>query len=146
VWIAGFRLGGTLAIMTAADDARVRGIATFAAPASLATWVQDPAWFLEYARTTGVLRTADYPADPAAWTRAIATLDPVEAATRIAPRPWLLVHGSADDVVPVDDARVLAEAAGDCVELRIVANGPHRLRHDPRAIAGLLGWLDRQEL
>ena len=23
-------------------------------------------------------------------------------------------------------------------------NGPHRLRHDPRAIAALLGWLDRQ--
>ena len=31
---------------------------------------------------------------------------------RVAPRPWLLVHGSADDVVPVDDARRLAEAAG----------------------------------
>ncbi len=31
------------------------------------------------------------------------------------------------------------------VDLRIVANGPHRLRHDPRAIAALLGWLDRQE-
>jgi putative redox protein len=146
VWIAGFRLGGTLAIMTAADDDRVRGIATFAAPASLRTWVRDPEWFLEYARRTGVLRTPDFPPDPAAWIRAIANLDPVEAATRIAPRPWLLVHGSDDDVVPDDDARRLAEAGGKSVELRIIANGPHRLRHDPRAIAGLLGWLDRQEL
>jgi putative redox protein len=146
VWIAGFRLGGTLAIMTAADDDRVRGIATFAAPASLRTWVRDPEWFLEYARRTGVLRTPDFPPDPAAWIRAIANLDPVEAATRIAPRPWLLVHGSDDDVVPDDDARRLAEAGGKSVELRIIANGPHRLRHDPRAIAGLLGWLERQEL
>jgi putative redox protein len=56
----------------------------------------------------------------------------------------LLVHGSADDVVPVEDARMLADAAGKHVELRIVANGPHRLRHDPRAIAALLGWLDHQ--
>ncbi len=145
VWIAGFRLGGTLAIVTAADDERVRGIATFAAPASLHTWVRDPQWFLEYARRTGVLRTEDYPADPAAWIRAIANLDPIEAAKRVGPRPWLLLHGSADDVVPVDDARFLAEAGGDGVDLRIVANGPHRLRHDPRAIAALLGWLDRQE-
>jgi putative redox protein len=145
VWIAGFRLGGTLAIVTAADDARVRGLATFAAPASLQTWVRDPQWFLEYARRTGVLRSPEFPSDPAAWIRAIANLDPVAAAARIAPRPWLLVHGSADDVVPVDDARKLADAARDCVELRIVANGPHRLRHDPRAIAALLGWLDRQE-
>jgi pimeloyl-ACP methyl ester carboxylesterase len=145
VWIAGFRLGGTLAIVTAADDERVRGIATFAAPASLHTWVRDPQWFLEYARRTGVLRAEDYPPDPAAWIRAIANLDPIEAAKRVAPRPWLLVHGSADDVVPVDDARLLAEVGGDGVDLRIVANGAHRLRHDPRAIAALLGWLDRQE-
>ncbi|MDP9337127.1 MAG: prolyl oligopeptidase family serine peptidase [Actinomycetota bacterium] len=145
VWIAGFRLGGTLAIVVAADDERVRGIATFAAPASLRTWVREPAWFLEYARRTGVLRTPDFPTDPEAWIRAIANLDPIAAAERIAPRPWLLVHGSADDVVPVDDARRLSVAGGDCVDLRIVANGAHRLRHDPRAIAAMLGWLDRQE-
>jgi fermentation-respiration switch protein FrsA (DUF1100 family) len=145
VWIAGFRLGGTLAIVTAADDARVRGIATFAAPASLQTWVRDPQWFLGYARRTGVLRTVDYPSDPAAWIRAIANLDPIEAAKRVRPRPWLLVHGSADDVVPVEDARLLLDAGGEAVDLRIVANGAHRLRHDPRAIAALLGWLDRQE-
>ena len=35
IWLAGFRLGGTLAIVTAAHDERVRGLATFAAPASL---------------------------------------------------------------------------------------------------------------
>src|SRR3974390_215919 len=68
VWIAGFRLGGTLTIITAADDERVRGIATFAAPASLRTWVRDPEWFLEYARRTGVLRTPGDPPDPGAWT------------------------------------------------------------------------------
>ncbi|HWS48173.1 MAG TPA: prolyl oligopeptidase family serine peptidase [Acidimicrobiia bacterium] len=145
VWIAGFRLGGTLTIITAADDERVRGIATFAAPASLRTWVRDPEWFLEYARRTGVLRTPGYPPDPGAWTRAIENLDPVAEAGRVAPRPWLLVHGSADDVVPVDDARALAAAGREGSELRIVANGAHRLRHDPRAIAMLLGWLDRQE-
>jgi putative redox protein len=111
----------------------------------LRTWVRDPDWFLEYARRTGVLRTPEYPPDPQAWIRAIANLDPVAAAARVAPRPWLLVHGSADDVVPVDDARELAGVGGDQVELRVIANGAHRLRHDPRAIAALLGWLDRQE-
>jgi putative redox protein len=144
VWIAGFRLGGTLAIVTAATDERVRGIATFAAPASLRTWVREPTWFLEYARRTGVLRSEGYPPDPDAWIRAIANLDPIDAAREVSPRAWLCVHGSADDVVPVDDARRLADAAGACAELRIVANGAHRLRHDPRAIAALLGWLDHQ--
>src|SRR5262249_59667608 len=126
-----------------ADGAR--GSAPFAAPGSLRTWVREPDWFLEYARRTGVLRNAEFPPDADAWIRAIANLDPVAAASRIPPRPWLLVHGSADDVVPVDDARLLADASGDEVDLRIVANGPHRLRHDPRTIAALPGWLDRQE-
>jgi pimeloyl-ACP methyl ester carboxylesterase len=77
VWIAGFRLGGTLAIVVAADDDRVRGIATFAAPASLRTWVREPDWFLEYARRTGVLRNPEFPPDSDRWIRAIANLDPV---------------------------------------------------------------------
>ena len=146
IWLVGFRLGGTIAIVTAAGDDRVRGLATFSAPASLRAWVRDPGWFLEYARRGGVLRTEGYPQDPVAWTRAIANLDPLEAASRIGPRPWLVVHGSDDDVVPVDDARALAAARRPGAELRIVQNGAHRLRHDPRAIAMLLGWLDRREL
>ena len=143
VWLAGFRLGGTLAIVTAADDPRVRGVASFAAMASLEEWVRDPEWFLQYARKAGVLRSDGYPPDPAAWIRSIRTLDPVAAAPRIAPRPWMIVHGSDDDVVPVEHARELARAGDENVDLRIVQNGPHRLRHDPRAIAALLGWLDR---
>ena len=105
VWMAGFRLGGTLAIMTAADDERIRGLATFAAPASLRTWVREPEWFLEYARRTGVLRTEGYPPDPDAWTPRSRTSTPSKRRGASAPRPWLLVHGSADDVVPPDDAR-----------------------------------------
>jgi alpha/beta superfamily hydrolase len=144
VWLNGFRLGGTLAVVAAAQDPSVRGLATFAAPASLRAWVRDPEWFLGYAKRTGVLRTEGYPPDPAAWIRAIESLDVLAAAAEIAPRSWLLVHGSDDDVVPVDDARRLAEAGGATVDLRIVPNGAHRLRHDPRAIAALLGWLAGQ--
>jgi len=40
-------------------------------------------------------------------------------------------------------SRVLAEAHGSA-ELQVIAGAGHRLRHDPRAIAMLLGWLDRQ--
>ena len=56
----------------------------------------------------------------------------------------LIVHGGVDDVVPIMDARALADAAEGEVELRVVAGAGHALRHDPRAIAVLLGWLERQ--
>jgi hypothetical protein len=46
--------------------------------------------------------------------------------------------------VPVEDARGIAEAVGETAELRILAGAGHRLNSDPRAIALLLGWLERQ--
>jgi hypothetical protein len=45
--------------------------------------------------------------------------------------------------VPPFDARVLADAHGSA-ELRFINGAGHSLRHDPRTIAVLLGWLDRQ--
>jgi putative redox protein len=53
------------------------------------------------------------------------------------------MHGQDDDIVPTADSRVLAQAHG-AAELQIVSGAGHRLRHDPRAMAVLLGWLDRQ--
>ncbi len=144
IYLAGFRLGGTLALIAASNDERVRGVATFAAPATLRTWVKDPTWFLSYARRVGTLRDPRFPQDPEAWVQAIANLDPIAAAARISPRPLLIAHGTSDDVVPVDDARRLAAAApGRRTELRYIMNGGHRLRHDPRAVALLEGWLSR---
>jgi putative redox protein len=71
-------------------------------------------------------------------------VDAADAVAQIAPRPLLVLHGTDDNVVPVDDARTLIEAAGPSAELRLVHAAGHELRHDPRAVAALLGWLDRQ--
>ena len=65
------------------------------------------------------------------------------AAPALSPRPLLVLHGSDDESVPVFDARVLADAHGSA-DLRIIDGASHQLRHDPRAIAVVLGWLDRQ--
>ena len=63
--------------------------------------------------------------------------------TAHAARALLLLQGDDDEAVPATDTRLLAEAHGSA-ELRIVTGAGHRLRHDPRAVAVLLGWLDRQ--
>jgi fermentation-respiration switch protein FrsA (DUF1100 family) len=62
---------------------------------------------------------------------------------KVPPRPLLIVHGANDDVVPITDARELADAARPTAELRILVGAGHMLLHDPRAIALLLGWFDR---
>jgi putative redox protein len=146
VWLAGFSTGGALAICAAAEDDRVAGVATMAAPADFDGWADDPERFLAYAREVGVIRSPDFPPDQAKWATELRETRASSAVGKIQPRPLLLVHGSEDDVVPVVDARQLAEAADGGVELRVLTGAGHRLRHDPRAIAALLGWLDRQTL
>jgi len=79
------------------------------------------------------------------WGSQLAAIDPLDAVRAVPPRPLLIVHGSADAAVPVVDARAFADAAEHHGALRVIPMAGHRLRHDPRAIAIVLGWLERQE-
>jgi putative redox protein len=143
VWVAGFGTGGALAICEAAADPTVRGVAALGAPADFDDWASHPRRLLEHARDVGIIDDPVFPPSVEAWAKELRELRPVEAAPQLAPRPLLVVHGSDDDLVPAFDARVLVDAHG-AAELRLVGGAGHRLRHDPRAIAVLLGWLDRQ--
>jgi fermentation-respiration switch protein FrsA (DUF1100 family) len=105
-------------------------------------WAEHPRRFLDHAREIGAVRTPGYPRSVDEWARAFRRFRPVTAAQRFAPRPLLVMHGEDDDSVPTTDTRQLAEAHGSA-ELSLLPGAGHRLRHDPRAIAILLGWLDR---
>lgn len=143
VWLAGFGTGGALSICAAAADPSIRGVAALGAPADFDDWASHPRRLLEHAREVGMVEDPAFPASFDAWARELRQIRAVEVAHHVQPRSMLVVHGSDDDLVPVFDARVLVDAHGDA-ELRILRGAGHRLRHDPRAIAVLLGWLDRQ--
>ena len=142
VWLVGTGAGGSLAICAAADDPRVKGVAALAARADFEDWAAQPRRLIDLAREIGAIRSPGFPPNVELWARGLRRLRPLEAAARLAPRSLLLVHGD-DETVPLSDSRQLAEAHGDG-ELRTVVGAGHRLRHDPRAVAILLGWLDRQ--
>lgn len=143
VWLVGTNTGAALSLCVAADDPRVRGCALLGPRADFDDWASQPRRFLEHAREIGAIRTPGFPKNFDEWSRELRRFRPVDAASRFAPRPLLVMHGEEDESVPVADARVLAQAHGSA-ELRVVAGAGHRLRHDPRAVAVLIGWLDRQ--
>lgn len=145
IWLVGTNTGGSVATCVAADDPRVRGLALLGPRADFDDWAGQPRRFLEHAREIGAIRTPGSPASFDEWARELRRFRPVHAARRFAPRPLLVMHGDDDESVPSADARQLAEAHGGA-ELRVLEGAGHRLRHDPRAIAILLGWLDRQRL
>jgi putative redox protein len=144
VWLAGFSTGGSLALCGAGEDERVRGVAALSAPADFSQWAADPERLLTEAGDLGVVRSAGFPDDPDAWARELEELRPLALVGKVPPRPLLIVHGGDDTVVSVMDARALDDAADGRGELRVLSGAGHRLRHDPRAIAVLLGWLERQ--
>lgn len=142
-WIAGFGSGGGLAVCAGAGDPGVAGVAALAAPADFDDWAGHPRRLLQHSREIGIISSPGFPLQPELWTRELRDIRPVTAARALAPRPLLLVHGVDDEAVPHFDSRVMADAHGSA-ELRIIGGAGHQLRHDPRAIAVLLGWLDRQ--
>jgi fermentation-respiration switch protein FrsA (DUF1100 family) len=143
IWLVGFAAGATLAIAAAAEDKQVAGVAAFAPQAQLVERSIDPRRLVVQARAAGIIHSEAFPADPLAWARELRSLQPTKLAARIPPRPLLIAHGGADEVVPLADARELAEAAHASAELRIVPSAGHMLLYDPRAVAILLGWFDR---
>ena len=60
---------------------------------------------------------------------------------QIAPRPVLLLHGDADEVVPVSHAHELFRASRQPKQLAVLPGGVHRLRVDERAMSHAADWL-----
>ena len=120
VWIAGFRLGGTLAIVTAASDDRVRGIATFAAP-GVARNVGARSGMVPRVRASH--RCAAHrrlSLRPDGWIRAIANLDPVDGRRRRSRRG----RGCSCTAAPTTSCRRRRALAGRCRER--LRRGPDR--------------------
>lgn len=143
VWYAGFGTGGAVGICAGADDLRVRGVAALGAPADFDDWSQQPRRLLEHSRLVGIVRDPNFPSSFEQWSAQLRDNRAVERAPDLAPRPLLVVHGSEDPLVPENDARAIAAAHGTA-DLRLMHGAGHNLRQDPRAMAVLLGWLDRQ--
>ena len=141
--LVGFGFGGALALRTAADDLRVRGVAALATPADLAAWCGPPSVFAEACERAGVVGNQPLE-DPDVLVGDVLAIDPLSAVAEIPPRRIMIVHGADDAIVPARAARQLVDAANGRAELRIVAGAGHWLRSDPRMVATVLGWLDRQ--
>lgn len=144
VWLIGFGTGGALVVQAAANDNRVGGAVTVAAPADFQDWAGRPRELLAHARHCGAISDDAFPPDFGQWSRELQGLSTVDEAHKLGNRiPMMVVHGSSDDAVPVLDARAIANAHGNA-ELRIIEGGRHHLRHDPRALAVMIGFLARR--
>ena len=122
VGLLGYSMGAVVAILTAADEPAVRAVVADSPYASLADVLAYayrrhhlPRRLLDLADLVN-RRRYGYP---------FAALRPVDAVSRIAPRPLFLIHGEEDQLTPVEHARWLYAAAGEPKELWVVEGAPH---------------------
>lgn len=124
VGVVGFSMGGAVAILTAE---RVREIGAVIADSSFAT-------FREVVSTgfNSFYRLPAFPFAPLALRFSEILLRvkaddirPLDAIASLSPRPILLIHGTGDRLVPLSEAYLLYESAGEPRELWTVAGADH---------------------
>jgi alpha/beta superfamily hydrolase len=141
--LLGFSGGAAVSVHAAAHDPRVSSLATCACPADFNSLYeeQDPRDAIERFRQIGAVRDRDFPPSIEEWQRGFETVTPINWIDRISPRPLLLVHGDADEVIPLEHARRLYGKAKQPKELKIIPGAKHRLRLDEAAMSFVLEWL-----
>lgn len=141
--LAGFGFGGALALAAAADDERIKGVATFATPAHLEPWCGSADDFRRAVQIAGVVGDERELLAAEELRNDVFAIDPLASIAKIPPRRLMVGHGTEDIEIPPQDARDLVAAADGRAELRLIQGAGHQLRADPRMVATLLGWLDR---
>lgn len=141
--LAGFSAGAALSIKYAATHHVLDGVASFAAPARLRDIFprENLMAFIEVAREVGIIRNTRFPSTPDWFYDELTENEAIDFVADVSPTPLLLVHGEQDDLVPVENARGLFEAAGEPKELLLLTGGEHRLRHDNRVVPVFLEWM-----
>jgi alpha/beta superfamily hydrolase len=143
MYLLGFSGGAAVSVYAAAREPRVSVVVTCACPADFRSLheKQTPVEAVQRFRQIGAIRDSDFPASIEEWERGFDTVSPIDWVDKISPRPLLLVHGDADELIPLEHARRLYQKAKQPKELRIIPGAGHRMRLDKTAMDFVLDWL-----
>ena len=140
--LVGSSAGGAVAVEATKRGAPVDALALLAAPAEWVSFADDPPGAVRrITEEAGMPLSEDTLDDPTAWAGEFETVITERSVTDIKV-PLLVVHGTADDVVPVNHANRIVDRARKA-ELKLLEGAAHQLRRDENAIAVVLDWLDR---
>lgn len=142
-WLWGFSGGAAVSACVAARDPRVRAALLAACPAHFDGLFRrdELEGIIDRFRDLGIIREAGFPPDPEQWLKDILSINPEQCIEGAASRPLLLVHGSEDDIVPLEHAFRLQEKTGGRARLIIVPGAGHQLRKEEKAVANCLEWM-----
>jgi alpha/beta superfamily hydrolase len=143
ICLLGFSGGAAVSVYTAARDPRASTVVTCACPADFRSLRQGerPVEAIQRFRQIGAIREEDFPPSIEEWERGFETVAPIHWVDKISPRPLLLVHGDADELIPLEHARRLYQKAKEPKELKIIPGARHKMRLDKATMDFVLDWL-----
>jgi dipeptidyl aminopeptidase/acylaminoacyl peptidase len=141
--LLGFSGGAAVSIYAAAHDSRISSVVTCASPSDFRSLPQreTPLDSIRRFRQIGAIRDKDFPPSIEEWQRGFETITPINWVDRISPRPLLLVHGDADELIPLEHAHKLYQKAKEPKELKIIPGAKHKMRLEKAAMDFVLDWL-----
>jgi alpha/beta superfamily hydrolase len=139
----GFSGGAAVSVYAAAHDPRVSLVVTCACPADFHSLHQreTPTKTVQRFRQIGAIRDEEFPPSIEEWQRGFETVTPINWVDRVSPRPLLVIHGDADELVPLEHAQSLYQKAREPKELKIIPGARHRMRVEKEAMDFVLDWL-----
>jgi dipeptidyl aminopeptidase/acylaminoacyl peptidase len=140
--VLGSSAGGAVATEALRRGAQADALVLLAAPATWVSFAVDAAAAVDrIEQGSGMPVAPDVVADPTEWAEEFNHVATEEAIGELK-IPILIVHGKADDVVPVEHADRLVDNANDA-KVVLLDDGLHQLRRDDRALNEVLLWLNR---
>ena len=135
--------GGAVATQAISEGAPVDALAILAAPAKWMLLESSAEIGAERIQVdAGMTLSPEHLTDVQGWADEFEEVIAERAISEVK-IPMLIVHGTDDDVVPVEHARLLHERAPRA-DLRILEGAPHQLRRDEGAVDTVLEWLRQQ--
>ena len=140
--LVGSSAGGCVSVEAVKRGARVDALVTLAAPAAWVSFAVDPTAAVHRITVeAGMPLSEEMLDDPSRWAGEFDAVVTERSVVDVRV-PLLVVHGTDDDVVPVDHAARIADRARNA-DLRIIEGAGHQLRRDERAVETVLEWLGR---
>lgn len=138
---AGHSMGAAVGVLTAARDMRICALVSLAGMTHTAAFVER-----EFgAVTPGAGLMWDEPEHPLSvkFTEDLKHIGSTLPAAEAVTQPWLLIHGDADDLVPIQDSRDAIEAATCEKSFLEISGGSHSFEESdyPKIIDAVDAWL-----
>lgn len=142
VLIAGYDFAASICLYVASCCDFVRGVATISPVFDLSGYSAKPQLLASRAQAVGI-KIPSKASDIVAWSQQLDDLDPAKSAEHFGSKQWLVIHGRDDEIVTDVDLKEFLTVSGVAAEAHTLTAGEHQLISDPRMMAILLGWMER---